>query len=160
MPCYKIASFENTDLPLIRKVAATGKPMIISTGMATRRRARRSRALPRARPAAAIWCCSNARAPIRRSSENTNMLTIPHLRELFGCEVGLSDHTMGIGVAVAQRRARRHASSRSTSRCRAPTAASIPLLPGARGDGALVRRDRARVAGARPSLLRIDRKRA
>ena len=99
-PCYKIASFENTDLPLIRRVAATGKPMIISTGMAnvaeldeTVRAAREAGC----RDLVLLKCTSTYPAiPV-----NTNILTIPHLREMFGCEVGLSDHTMGIGVAVA-----------------------------------------------------------
>ncbi|HEY4319069.1 MAG TPA: pseudaminic acid synthase [Herbaspirillum sp.] len=100
VPCYKIASFENTDLPLIRRVAATGKPMIISTGMASI--AELDETVRAARAAGArglilLKCTSTYPA----TPENTNILTIPHMRELFGCEVGLSDHTMGIGVSVA-----------------------------------------------------------
>ncbi len=100
VPCYKIASFENTDLPLIRRVAVTGKPLIISTGMASV--AELDEAVRTAREAGCLdlvllKCTSTYPA----SPENTNILTIPHLRELFGCEVGLSDHTMGIGVSVA-----------------------------------------------------------
>ena len=98
--CYKIASFENTDLPLIRRVAATGKPLIISTGMATV--AELDETVRAAREAGCkdlilLKCTSTYPA----TPENINILTIPHLRELFDCEVGLSDHTMGIGVAVA-----------------------------------------------------------
>ena len=98
--CYKIASFENTDLPLIRRVAATGKPLIISTGMAslaelddTVRAARQAGC----RDLLLLKCTSTYPA----TASNTNILTIPHLREMFGCEVGLSDHTMGVGVSVA-----------------------------------------------------------
>lgn len=99
-PCYKIASFENTDLPLIRRVAATGKPLIISTGMATV--AELDETVRAAREASCkdlvlLKCTSTYPA----TPENTDILTIPHMRELFGCEVGLSDHTMGIGVSVA-----------------------------------------------------------
>jgi N-acetylneuraminate synthase len=100
VPCYKIASFENTDLPLIRKVASTGKPMIISTGMATV--AELDEMVRTAREAGCqdlvlLKCTSTYPA----TPENSNLLTIPHLEELFGVEVGLSDHTMGVGVAVA-----------------------------------------------------------
>jgi N-acetylneuraminate synthase len=100
VPCYKIASFENTDLPLIRRVAATGKPLIISTGMATV--AELGETVQVAREAGCkdlvlLKCTSTYPA----APENINLLTIPHMRELFGCEVGLSDHTMGVGVAVA-----------------------------------------------------------
>ncbi|MEI8102175.1 MAG: pseudaminic acid synthase [Chlorobium sp.] len=100
VPCYKIASFENTDLPLIRRVAATGKPLIISTGMATV--AELDETVQAARSAGCkelilLKCTSTYPA----TAANTNILTIPHLRELFGCEVGLSDHTMGLGVSVA-----------------------------------------------------------
>jgi pseudaminic acid synthase len=100
VPCYKIASFENTDLPLIRRVAATGKPLIISTGMATV--AELDETVRTARGAGCkdlilLKCTSTYPA----AAANTNILTIPHLRELFGCEVGLSDHTMGVGVSVA-----------------------------------------------------------
>ena len=100
VPCYKIASFENTDLPLIRRVAATGKPVIISTGMASV--AELDEAVLAARQAGCdqlilLKCTSTYPAtPI-----NTNIRTIPHMRQLFGCEVGLSDHTMGSGVSVA-----------------------------------------------------------
>lgn len=100
VPCYKIASFENTDLPLIRRVAATGKPLIISTGMASV--AELDETVRAARDAGCkdlilLKCTSTYPA----TAANTNILTIPHLRELFGCEVGLSDHTMGVGVSVA-----------------------------------------------------------
>jgi pseudaminic acid synthase len=100
VPCYKIASFENTDLPLIGRVAATGKPLIISTGMATV--AELDETVRAAREAGCkdlilLKCTSTYPA----TAENTNILTIPHLKELFGCEVGLSDHTMGVGVSVA-----------------------------------------------------------
>jgi N-acetylneuraminate synthase len=100
VPCYKIASFENTDLPLIRKVAATGKPMIISTGMASI--AELDETVRAAREAGChdlvlLKCTSTYPA----TADNTNILTIPHMREMFGCEVGLSDHTMGVGVSVA-----------------------------------------------------------
>jgi len=99
-PVHKIASFENTDLPLIRKVAATGKPMIISTGMASV--AELAETVAAARGAGCkdlilLKCTSTY--PAR--PDNINLRTIPHLRELFGVEVGLSDHTMGAGVAVA-----------------------------------------------------------
>lgn len=100
VPCYKVASFENTDLPLIRKVAATGKPMIISTGMASV--AELDETVRAAREAGCtdlvlLKCTSSYPA----SPLTSNIATIPHLRELFKCEVGLSDHTMGVGVAVA-----------------------------------------------------------
>ena len=100
VPCYKIASFENTDLQLIRLVAATGKPLIISTGMATV--AELDESVRTAREAGCknlilLKCTSTYPA----TADNTNILTIPHLRELFDCEVGLSDHTMGVGVSIA-----------------------------------------------------------
>lgn len=100
VPCYKIASFENTDLPLIRRVAATGKPIIISTGMASvaelDETVRSARAAGSG-PLVLLKCTSTYPA----TPCNTNILTIPHMRALFDCEVGLSDHTMGVGVAVA-----------------------------------------------------------
>lgn len=100
VPAYKIASFENTDLPLIRRVAVTGKPLIISTGMASI--AELDESVQAARQAGCrdlvlLKCTSTYPA----SPANSNLLTIPHLRELFGCEVGLSDHSMGVGVSVA-----------------------------------------------------------
>jgi N-acetylneuraminate synthase len=100
VPCYKIASFENTDLPLIRKVASTGKPVIVSTGMATV--AEIDEAVRAVREAGCkdlvlLKCTSTYPA----APSDTNLLTIPHLRALFDCEVGLSDHTFGIGASVA-----------------------------------------------------------
>ncbi|MCY9069667.1 pseudaminic acid synthase [Bacillus inaquosorum] len=100
VPIYKIASFENTDIPLIKKVAATGKPIIISTGMATVAEIDESiRAAKEAgcKELILLKCTSTYPA----SPENTNISTIPHMKELFNCQVGLSDHTMGTGVAVA-----------------------------------------------------------
>ncbi len=100
VPCYKIASFENTDIPLIRRVAATGKPLIISTGMATI--AELDETVCAARASGCIdlvllKCTSTYPAAVN----NTNILTIPHMRALFNCEVGLSDHSMGLGVSLA-----------------------------------------------------------
>ena len=100
VPCYKVASFENADLLLIRRIAATGKPMILSTGMATVAELDETvRAAHKAgcRDLVHLKCTSTYPA----TPENSNLLTIPHLRELFQCEVGLSDHTLGIGAAVA-----------------------------------------------------------
>lgn len=100
VPCYKIASFENIDLPLIKQVAQTGKPMIVSTGMASLAelddlvRAARENGCTNL---TLLKCTSSYPA----TPEGTNLLTIPHMRELFGCKVGLSDHTLGIGAAVA-----------------------------------------------------------
>lgn len=100
VPCYKIASFENTDLPLIKKVASTGKPLIISTGMASI--SELGEAVQAARDGGCkdlvLLKCTSTYPAI---PENTNILTIPHMKALFGCEVGLSDHTMGIGVSLA-----------------------------------------------------------
>lgn len=100
VPIYKIASFENTDIPLIKKVATTGKPIIISTGMATV--AEIDETITAAKEAGCkelilLKCTSTYPA----SPVNTNISTIPHMKELFNCQVGLSDHTMGTGVAVA-----------------------------------------------------------
>jgi len=100
VPFYKVASFENTDLPLVRKIAATGKPMLISTGMAT------VAELDETVRAARKEGCTDlvllkCTSTYPSSPENSNLLTIPHMRELFQCEVGLSDHTMGTGASVA-----------------------------------------------------------
>ncbi len=100
VPAYKIASFENNHLPLIRKAALTGKPLLISTGMASI--AEIDEAVNAARESgckdiALLKCTSTYPAePI-----DTNLRTIPHLRQLFDVEVGLSDHTLGIGAALA-----------------------------------------------------------
>ncbi|MDY7096647.1 MAG: pseudaminic acid synthase [Pseudomonadota bacterium] len=99
-PAYKIASFESVDLPLIRKVAETGKPMIISTGMASV--VEIGEALRVCRDAGNDQVCIlKCTSTYPATPENTNIATIPNMRATFGCEVGLSDHTMGTGVAVA-----------------------------------------------------------
>ncbi|MDX8364349.1 pseudaminic acid synthase [Cytobacillus sp. IB215665] len=100
VPAYKIASFENVDIPLIRKVAATGKPLFISTGMAT------VAVLDEAVQAAKGAGCNNiillkCTSSYPASESDSNIVTIPHLAELFNCEVGLSDHTIGLGVPIA-----------------------------------------------------------
>lgn len=100
VPCYKIASFENTDVELVRKVASTGKPLIISTGMAsiaeideTVRAARDSGC----KNLVLLKCTSSYPA----SPAQSNLMTIPHMADLFKCQIGLSDHTLGVGVSVA-----------------------------------------------------------
>lgn len=100
VPAYKIASFENADIPLIRRVAATGKPVIVSTGMATL--AELDEAVRTLRDGGCeqlvlLKCTSTYPA----TPGDSNILTIPHMRRLFDCEIGLSDHTMGLGAAVA-----------------------------------------------------------
>jgi len=100
VPAYKIASPEIIHLPLIKKVASTGKPIIISTGMASISEI--NDAIQTVKDAGckeyAILKCTSS---YPSKEENSNVLSIPHMRELFGCEIGLSDHTMGFGAAVA-----------------------------------------------------------
>lgn len=98
--CYKIASFENTDVNLIRKVTATGKPLIVSTGMMDL--SEMDEMVRNAREAGCkdlilLKCTSTYPS----TPKGTNIATIPHMREMFGCEVGLSDHSMGTGVSIA-----------------------------------------------------------
>jgi N-acetylneuraminate synthase len=100
VPAYKIASFENIDLPLIRKAASTGKPLIISTGMATV--AEVDEAVRTARGAGCrhlvlLKCTSSYPA----HPASSNLRAIPQLQSMFDCHVGLSDHTLGIGAAIA-----------------------------------------------------------
>ncbi len=100
VPLYKIASFENTDWPLLKKVAATGKPVIMSTGVATIADIDEAVRVLRengCKELILLKCTSTYPA----SPENTNITTIPHMAQLFNCHVGLSDHTMGIGASVA-----------------------------------------------------------
>jgi pseudaminic acid synthase len=99
-PAYKIASFENNWPELIRRAAQTGKPIIISTGMADLADLERMVSIVRAEgneQLVLLKCTSTYPA----EPHNTNLRTIPHLRELFDCQVGLSDHTLGTGVGVA-----------------------------------------------------------
>ncbi len=100
VPAYKIAAFENNHIPLLKKVAATGKPLIISTGMASL--AELNTLVETVKSAGCqnlvlLKCTSSYPATPR----NSNLATIPHMREMFKCHVGLSDHTGGIGVSVA-----------------------------------------------------------
>ena len=100
VPIYKIASFENTDHILLKKIAETGKPVIMSTGVSTIADLYESVQILRkhgSKEIILLKCTSTYPA----TPEDTNILTIPHMRELFNCQIGLSDHTMGIGVSVA-----------------------------------------------------------
>ena len=100
VPYYKVASFEVVDIPLLKKIAETGKPVIMSTGMATL--AEIDEAVTTLRENGTtdltlLKCTSSYPAP----PEEANLKTIPHLAQAFNCKVGLSDHTMGSAVAVA-----------------------------------------------------------
>ncbi len=100
VPAYKIASFENIHIPLIQQVAKTKKPIIISTGMATVSELNEAVSIVKEHNKnnlALLKCTSNYPA----NPKNTNLKTIPHMKELFNCEIGLSDHTLGIGVSVS-----------------------------------------------------------
>jgi N-acetylneuraminate synthase len=97
---YKIASFENTDQPLLKKIATTGKPVIMSTGLATIAdldEAVRTLRKSGCKDLVLLKCTSTYPS----TPENSHLNTIPHMRQLFNCHVGLSDHTMGIGAAIA-----------------------------------------------------------
>lgn len=100
VPCHKIASFENIDHALLRKVAATGKPVIMSTGIASLAELAESVEVLRdsgCDQLILLKCTSAYPAP----ANEANVRTLPHLAELFQCQTGLSDHTLGIGVAIA-----------------------------------------------------------
>ena len=100
VPLYKVASFENSHLPLIKKIASTGKPMIISTGMATLNEIEETVTTARengCKQLVLLKCTSNYPA----SPGSANLATINDLKNKFRCEVGLSDHTLGIGVSIA-----------------------------------------------------------
>lgn len=100
VPAYKVASYENTDLPLLKKVASTGKPVLLSTGMASVSELIESVATLRASGCddiVLLKCTSSYPA----SPEESNLLTIPHMRKMFGVQAGISDHTHGIGAALA-----------------------------------------------------------
>lgn len=100
VPAYKVASFENNHLPLLKRIAQTGKPVIMSTGISTLESLELSVQTLRengCKELILLKCTSTYPA----TPENTNILTIPHMSELFDCHVGLSDHTLGVGVAVA-----------------------------------------------------------
>ena len=100
VPCFKIASFELTDIPLIKAAAATGKPLIMSTGMATEEEIQLALSTAKANGAEHIVllkCTSTYPAePV-----NSNLKTIPHMQQQFACQIGLSDHTLGVGAAIA-----------------------------------------------------------
>ncbi len=100
VPAYKVASFENSDAALLEKVAATGKPVIVSTGMATQEELSESVQRLRAsgcRELALLRCCSAYPAP----SDAMHLRTIPHMLEAFDTVVGLSDHTLSSDAAIA-----------------------------------------------------------
>lgn len=100
VPAYKIASFENNHIPLIKKIAKTGKPVVASTGISTLADIQLlvDTLKENGCPDIVLLKCTSI---YPATPENTNIKTIPNMRELFGCEVGLSDHTMGVGVSVA-----------------------------------------------------------
>ena len=100
VPCYKVASFEVVDIPLLQKIASTKKPVIMSTGMATVSEIDEAVTTLRQNGTTdlvLLKCTSSYPAP----PEEANLRTVPHMSQLFDCPVGLSDHTMGSAVAVA-----------------------------------------------------------
>ena len=100
VPAYKIASFEIHDIPLIKYVASMGKPMLLSTGIATQSEIEEALVACRSvgnNQLAVLKCTSSYPAP----PEEVNLLTIPDIVSRFGVVVGLSDHTMGSAVALA-----------------------------------------------------------
>jgi len=100
VPFYKVASFENTDLKLIKKIATTGKPIIISTGMASIADLHETVSFVKENQHndLILLKCTSA---YPSSPKEVNLKTIPHLREMFDVHVGLSDHTLGLGAAMA-----------------------------------------------------------
>jgi len=100
VPVYKVASFEANDVPLLRRIARTGKPIILSTGMATLSEIEEAVTTIRQESQAglALLKCTSAYPAL---PEEMNLRTIPHLAEAFQTPVGLSDHTLGVAVPVA-----------------------------------------------------------
>ncbi|MFC1954513.1 pseudaminic acid synthase [Chloroflexota bacterium] len=100
VPAYKVASFEIVDIPLIEYIAGKGKPIIISTGMASMNEIEEAVQVARQAGASqiALLKCTSAYPSL---PEDMNLRTIPHLAEVFGIPVGFSDHTLGITVPVA-----------------------------------------------------------
>lgn len=100
VPVYKVASFENKDWPLLKKIASTGKPVIMSTGASRLNEIAESVGVLKDNgcPNIVLLKCTST---YPASAENTNLKTIPHMREMFNCFTGLSDHTGGIGAAIA-----------------------------------------------------------
>ena len=98
-PCYKIASFENTDIPLIRKIASTGKPVIMSTGMASLKE------LATSIEELKLYGCNKiillkCTSAYPAEPKDANLLMIPKLRKIFDLNIGLSDHSMGNTVPL------------------------------------------------------------
>lgn len=100
VPAYKIASFENTHHPLLKKVARTGKPVIVSTGVSTLEDIQECVKVLRDN-GCENYILLKCTSTYPSTPENTNLNTIPELKKIFGCTIGLSDHTMGIGTSVA-----------------------------------------------------------
>jgi pseudaminic acid synthase len=100
VPLYKIASFENKDWPLLKKIAQTGKPIIMSTGATSLSELGESVSILRengCKTLVLLQCTSTYPS----SASNSNLRTIPHLKEMFKCHTGLSDHTLGVGASIA-----------------------------------------------------------
>ena len=100
VPAYKVASFEIVDIPLIQKIAQTGKPVILSTGMASVAEIEEAVHVIRkeGNDQIALMKCTSAYPAL---PEEMNLRTIPHLSQMLDAPVGLSDHTLGISVPVA-----------------------------------------------------------
>ena len=99
-PIYKVASFEVNHIPLLKYIAQTGKPVIMSTGASTLAEIEEAISTLRENGCSDLTLLK-CTSTYPSTPENTNLLTIPHLKQLFDCNVGLSDHTLGIGVAIA-----------------------------------------------------------
>jgi pseudaminic acid synthase len=158
-PAYKVASAELVDLPLIRAMAATGKPMVISTGMATL--AEIDAAVAAAREGGAtqvvLLACT---ASYPADPVDANLQTIPALREAFGVPIGLSDHTPGIGVPVAAVALGAVAIEKHVTLQRADGGVDSDFSLGARRAGVAGHRDRRGTTRDGPGPVRPARVRA
>lgn len=99
-PAYKIASQECVHIPLIEYVAQTGKPIVISTGMASLGEIETA-INAFSRKSSAAYSIMKCTSQYPADPRNSNVLTVPYMKKIFGCEVGLSDHTLGVGASLA-----------------------------------------------------------